>query len=117
MNLTKNYLVTKSVSLIVVDYFVVMFGLRVQAAMEHCLGAAERAVDYLLPNWMRSRQHYFARRQLLLAASVHKEIIIINCSTKKRDQTHDSFIHHSKFNEAGKIHENKNSFLLCEMCI
>lgn len=69
MNQTKNYLVTKSVSLIVVDYSVVMIVLQVQVATTHYLVAAGVVVvDCLLPNWKYSQWNYSELQPLLLAA-------------------------------------------------
>lgn len=73
MNQTKNYLVTKSVSLIV-DYFAVMIALQVQVARTHYLVAAGVVVDYLLPNWKYSQWNYSELQRLLLAANYREKI-------------------------------------------
>lgn len=67
MNQTKNYLVTKSVSLIVVDYFVVMIVLQVQAVKKHYLVAVGVVIDCLLPSWKYSQWNYSELQPLLLA--------------------------------------------------
>ena len=68
MNQTKNYLVMKSVSLIV-DYFVVMTAIQVQTVPTHYLVAAVAAVDCLQSNWKYSRRSLSELQRLLLAAS------------------------------------------------
>lgn len=68
MNQTKNYLVMKSVSLIV-DYFVVMTAIQVQTAPTHYLVAVVAAVDYLQSNWKYFQRNWSELQRLLLAAS------------------------------------------------
>lgn len=69
MNQTKNYLVTKSVSLIVADYFVVMIVLRGQVATQHYLVAVGLAVDYLQLGWLCSHSQCFERQPQPLAVN------------------------------------------------
>lgn len=77
MNQTKNYLVTKSVSLIV-DYFVVVIVLQVQAVPTHCLVAVVAVVGYSPPSWKYFQWNYSELQPLLLAASEQKKKIIVN---------------------------------------
>jgi hypothetical protein len=73
VNQTKNYLVTKSVSLIVVDYFAVMVVRRVPVATTHYLVvAAGKAVDCWLPSSLRSRARCSEPQPLLLAANARE---------------------------------------------
>lgn len=87
MNQTKNYLETKSVSLIVVDYFVVMIVLQVRVETTHYLVAAGVAVDCLLPSWKYS-QWNCSELQPLLLATKHEQKIIVNTKFTRENFTH-----------------------------
>lgn len=63
--------------MIVVDYFVVMIVLQVQAALKHYLVGVELAVGWRRASSLNFPQHYFELQQLLLAANGIKDVLII----------------------------------------
>lgn len=63
--------------MIVVDYFVVMIVLQVQAALKHYLVGVELVVGWRRASSLNFQQHYFELQQLPLAANGIKVVLII----------------------------------------